>query len=125
MIAAYAVGLRYGPNGVAFAYSAAMALWAIPVILWCVNGTAISLRDILAAVSGPLISALPAGALAFGVRLICSPLVPSLPRLALGSGIILVTFFGVLLCTKKQKSLYLDLLRGLTISFSAARKIAA
>jgi O-antigen/teichoic acid export membrane protein len=125
MIAAYAVGLRYGPNGVAFAYSAAMALWAIPVILWCVNGTAISFRDILAAVSGPLTSAIPAGALAFGVRLICGPSVPSLPRLALGSGILLVTFFGVLLCAEKQKSLYLDLLRGLRVPCWAAHKIAA
>jgi O-antigen/teichoic acid export membrane protein len=125
MIAAYAVGLRHGPNGVAFAYSAAMALWAIPVILWCVNGTAISFRDILAAVSGPLTSAIPAGALAFGVRLICGPSVPSLPRLALGSVILLITFFGVLLCAEKQKSLYLDLLRGLRIPFSAAHKIAA
>jgi PST family polysaccharide transporter len=125
MIGAYALGLRYGPNGVAFAYSAAMALWAIPVILWCVNGTAISFRDVLAAVSGPLTSAIPAGALAFGVQLICGPSVPSLPRLALGSGIFLVTFFGVLLCVREQKLLYLDLLRGLRVPFLAAHKIAA
>jgi O-antigen/teichoic acid export membrane protein len=125
MIAAYAVGLRYGPNGVAFAYSAAMALWAIPVILWSVNGTAISFRDILLAVSGPLTSAIPAGALAFGVRSFCGPAVAPLPRLALGSGFLLVTFFGVLLCTAKQKSLYLELLRGLRGPFSAAHKIAA
>jgi O-antigen/teichoic acid export membrane protein len=125
MIAGYAVGLRYGPNGVAFAYSAAMTLWAIPVILWCVNGTAISFRDILAAVSDPLISAIPAGALAFGVRLILGPEISPLPRLALGGGILLATFFGVLLCAANQKSLYLDLLRGLRGSFSAAQKIAA
>src|SRR5262249_23060523 len=124
MIAAYAAGLRYGPNGVAFAYSAAMAFWAIPVILWCVSGTAISFRDILAAVSGPLTSAIPAGVLALGARVICGPSVPSLSRLALGSGILLVTFFGSLLCAEKQKSLYLDLLRGLRVPFSAVHKIA-
>ena len=125
MIAAYAVGLRYGPNGVAFAYSAAMALWVIPAILWCVHGTAISVRDVLAAVRGPLTAAIPAGAVALGVGLICGPSVPSLPRLALGSSILLVTFFGVLLCAEKQKSLYLDLLRGLRVPFSAAHKIVA
>ena len=124
MIAAYAVGLRYGPNGVAFAYSSAMALWAIPVILWCVSGTAVSFRDILEAVSGPLTSGIPAGALALGVRVICGHSIPSLPRLALGSSILLVTFFGVLLCAEKQKSLYLDLLRGLRVPFSAVHKIA-
>jgi O-antigen/teichoic acid export membrane protein len=125
MIAGYTLGLPYGPKGVAFAYSAAMALWAIPVILWCVHGTAISFRDILLAVSAPLSSAIPAGALALGVRLLCGPSVTPLPRLALGSSVLLVTFFGMLLCAAGQKSLYLDLLRGLKSPLSAADKVVA
>ena len=71
MITGYVMGLPYGPKGVAFAYSAVMTLWVIPHILWCVHGTAISLRDILLAVSRPLASGIVAGGLAFGVRLIC------------------------------------------------------
>ena len=125
MITGYTLGLPYGPKGVAFAYSTAMALWAIPVILWCVRGTAISFRDILLAVSAPLGSAIPAGALAFGVTLLCGPSVPPLPRLALGSGILLVTFFGMLLYVAGQKSIYLDLLRGLKSPLSAADKVVA
>ena len=71
MIAGYVMGLPYGPKGVAFAYSAVMTLWVIPLIVWCVHGTAISFRDILLTVSRPLASGILAGGLAFGVRLIC------------------------------------------------------
>jgi hypothetical protein len=40
-------------------------------------------------------------------------LVSPLPRLVLESSVLLITFFGVLLFVAGQKSLYLDLLRGL------------
>lgn len=71
IIAGYVMGLPYGPQGVAFAYSAVMTLWVIPFIAWCVHGTVVSLRDILLEVSRPLASGILAGALAFGVRLAC------------------------------------------------------
>ena len=113
MITAYAVALPYGPKAVAFAYSAALMLWVIPHIWLCVHGTVISVRDILLAVSRPLASGILAGGFAFGVRLIGGPLVSPLPRLVLESSVLLITFFGVLLFVAGQKSLYLDLLRGL------------
>jgi PST family polysaccharide transporter len=123
MITGYAIGLPYGPKGVAFAYSTVMILWAIPHILWCVHGGAISFRDILLAVSRPLASGILAGVLAFGVRLICGQFVPPLPRLVLESRVLLITFFGfgALLFAAGQKSLYLDLLRGPS---SAAEKLS-
>src|SRR5262249_5786360 len=113
MITGYVIGLPYGPKGVAFAYSTVLTLWLIPHILWCVHGTVISLRDVLLAVSRPLASGILAGALAFGVRQICGPFVSPLPRLVLESSVLFVTFFGALLFAAGQKSLYLDLLRGL------------
>jgi PST family polysaccharide transporter len=113
MITAYAVALPYGPKAVAFAYSAALTVWVIPHIWLCVHGTVISIRDILLAVSRPLASGILAGGLAFGVRLIGGSLVSPLPRLVLESSVLLITFFGVLLFVAGQKSLYLDLLRGL------------
>ena len=42
MIAGYVIGLPYGPRGMAFGYSAVMALWVIPHIAWCVHGTVIT-----------------------------------------------------------------------------------
>src|SRR5580658_4671187 len=100
----YAIGLPYGPRGVAFAYSAVMALWVIPFIAWCVHGTVVSFRDILLAVRGPLASSILAGGLAIGVRLICGQLFSPLPRLVLESSVLVGTFLGVLLCVAGQKS---------------------
>jgi O-antigen/teichoic acid export membrane protein len=113
MIASYVVGLRYGPRGVAFAYSAVMMIWVIPVIAWSVHGTLISIRDILLAISRPLASSIVAALLAFGVRSIYGHSLPPLPRLLFESAILLVTFVGTLLFVTGQKVLYLDLLRGL------------
>jgi O-antigen/teichoic acid export membrane protein len=113
MITGYAIGLPYGPKGVAFAYSAVLTLWVIPHILWCVHGTVISLRDVLVAVSRPLASGILAGALAFGVRLTCGQFVSPSTRLVLESSVLFVAFFGALLFVAGQKSLYLDLLGGL------------
>jgi PST family polysaccharide transporter len=124
MITGYAIGLPYGPKGVAFAYSAVMTLWVIPHILWCVHGTAISFRDILLALSRPLASSMLAGGVAFGVRLTCGQFFPPLARLVLESSVLFVTFFGVLLFAAGQKSLYLDLLRGLKGSSPVAEKLS-
>jgi len=124
MITGCAMGLPYGPKGVALAYSAVMMLWVIPHILWCVHGTAISLRDILLTVSRPLASGILAGGLAFEARLICGEFVSPLPRLILEASVLLVAFYVVLLFAAGQKSLYLDLLKGLKAPLSIAEKIS-
>lgn len=113
MIASYVVGLRYGPTGVAAAYSAVMLAWLVPLILWALHGTPVSPRDVAVELSRPLISALVAGALAFGVHMACGPAVPALLRLVLECSTVLLTFSGVLLFGTGQKAFYLELLRGL------------
>ena len=67
VMASYFVGLPYGPKGVALAYSTIMTLWVIPHLAWCVHGTGVSLKDIIWAISRPLLSAIVAAALAGGV----------------------------------------------------------
>src|SRR5271165_3619175 len=124
MITGYVIGLPYGPKGVAFAYSAVLTMWLIPRILWCVHGTVISLPDILLAVSRPVASGVLAGGVAFAVRLMYGQFFSPLPRLVLESSVLFVTFFGVLLFAAGQKSLYLDLLRGLWGPSSVAEKIS-
>ena len=113
MIAGYVLGLSHGPTGVAFAYSAVMLLWVIPVIAWSVHGTVISFWDVLLTVSRPLASSVVAAGLAFGVRLVYGQSLSPLPRLVLETTVLLVTFLGMLLFATGQKALYLDLLRGL------------
>ena len=113
MIASYVVGLRYGPKGVAAAYSAVMLAWLVPLILWALHGTPVSPRDVLVELSRPLLSAAVAGALAFGVHMACGTAVSALLRLVLECSTVLLAFCGVLLFGTGQKAFYLELLRGL------------
>jgi len=113
LIAGYLVGLPYGPQGVAFAYSAVMALWVIPFIAWCVQGTAVSFWDVVTALIRPLASGILAGGLAFAIRVACGQFLAPLPRLVLETSVLLIAFFGLLLFVGGQKTLYLDLIRGL------------
>ncbi len=124
IITGYVIGLPYGPKGVAFAYSAVMTLWVVPHIFLCVRGTAVSLGDILLAVSRPLASGMLAGGLAFGLRVMYGQFFSPLPRLVLESSVLLIAFFGTLLFATGQKSLYLDLLRGLRGPSSVAEKVS-
>jgi PST family polysaccharide transporter len=112
LIASYFIGLPYGPQGVAFAYSTIMLLWVIPVIVWSVHGTVISLKDILITASRPFASSAIAVAVAFGV---CSFHVQShWARLIVGGVVLLITYLGILFYIMGQKSFYLDLFRKLT-----------
>jgi PST family polysaccharide transporter len=113
MIAAYCMGLPYGPKGVAFAYSTVMTLWLIPLVFWALHGTVISPRDILLELSRPLASSIVAGGLAFGFRVACGQVVPPLSRLVLECALLFTSFAVVLLFMTGQKSFYIDLLRGL------------
>jgi PST family polysaccharide transporter len=108
MIASYFIGLPYGPRGVAFAYSTIMLLWVVPVIVWSVHGTVLSLKDILVTASRPLASSAVAAAVAFGA---CSLHVQShWATLIMGGSVLLTTYLGMLLYVMGQKSFYLDLL---------------
>ncbi len=118
VIGGYVIGLPYGPNGVAFGYSAVMTLWAIPHIAWCVHGTVISLCDILRTASRPLVSGIVAAVLAFGVQFVCGQSLSPLPRLILGTAVLLGAYVGMLFYVMGQKAVYWDLLRGLRRSSS-------
>jgi len=123
VITSYVLGLPYGPIGVAFAYSAVLILWVVPHILWCVHGTAISFRDIVREVSGPLVAGILAGVVAFGVRLTFGQLISPWYRLLLECGVLFFTFYGLLLFVVGQKSLYLDVLKGLKMASPVAEKV--
>ena len=113
MVASYIIGLPYGPRGVAFAYSAVMLLWLLPVIAWCVYGTAISLKDILRTVSRPLASVAPAALLAFTVMVSLAHVSSVLLRLCLECTVLFSTYFVFLLFVAGQKEFFLDLFRGM------------
>jgi O-antigen/teichoic acid export membrane protein len=114
MIVGYLVALPYGPKGVAFALSAIMTLWLVPLVIWALHGTNISPWDILLVVSRPLASGIVAAVPAVAVRFFCAQLLSPLPRLVLESAVLFGTFFGMLLFATGQKSFYFGLLRELT-----------
>ena len=113
VIGGYAVGLPYGPKGVAIGYSAAMILLALPIAAWSVHGTAVSLGDVLRAASRPIGAGIVAAALALGVQYILGPSLTPLLRLMLGTIILVGAYLAVLLFVMGQKAIYRDLLRGL------------
>lgn len=111
VIGGYAVGLRYGPSGVAVGFSATMTLLIVPVIAWAKHGTLISWRDIVNAVGRPFLSAAVAGALAFGVQFSFGRSLSPFLRLGLGVGVLSGTYLWMLLYVMGQKTTYLDLIR--------------
>ena len=110
MVGGYAIAVRFGPIGVAFAYSSVMLLWVWPAVRWAVHGTMISSSDVFLTVSRPLVSCIVAGAASLGLRLAIGDLSP-LPRLVLESGVLFGVFAVMLLFVMGQKPLFLDLLR--------------
>jgi O-antigen/teichoic acid export membrane protein len=114
MIVGYILGLPYGPRGVAFAFSALMILWVVPVIVWSIRGTGIFFRDILRALIWPLAASIVAGGLAFGLRLLYGQWFSPFSRLVLETSVLFGAFLGILLFLTGQKFFYLNLLRTLT-----------
>jgi O-antigen/teichoic acid export membrane protein len=113
VIAGCVIGLPYGPKGVALAYSAVMTLWVVPHIAWSVHGTVVSFRDIVVAVSRPLLSGFAAAAFAFGAQLLYGQWLSPLPRLVLGVSVLFAAYLGMLMYVMGQKAFYLGLLQGM------------
>lgn len=112
-IAGYVIGLPYGPQGVALAYSIVMILWVVPVIAWSVQGTRISFWDVVKVIGRPFGSIVVASVPAFGFRWFYGLTLPPLPRLVLECVVLFLVYAAVLLFLAGQKALYLELLRGL------------
>src|SRR5262249_41995109 len=113
VIFAYVVGLPYGPKGVAIAYSAAMTLWVIPHIAWCLHGTTISPSDVILVVSRPFLSGVVAATVAFVVQLQFEGWGSPFLRLVIEGGIMLSAYYLMLLLVMGQRAFYLDLLNAL------------
>jgi PST family polysaccharide transporter len=111
VISGYVIGLPYGPNGVALGYSAMMALWVVPHIVWCVHGTVVSLRDIVAALSRPFVSGLAATLVPFTLQLTYGQFLPPIPRVVIGLALFAAVYIAMLLGVMGQKMFYTDLLR--------------
>ncbi len=113
VIVSYVLGLPYGPQGVAFAYSAVLVLWLVPHMAWCIEGTSISWRDILRASGRPFLSALVASVVTFSAEVLYGPSLTPFPRLVLGGGLLLIVYLWMLLFVMGQKEFFIDLIQTL------------
>jgi PST family polysaccharide transporter len=104
-------GIGYGANGVAFGFSAAMALLVVPIVAWWMYGTGITAGDYWDSVRRPLISGFIAGAAGWGLNAAWGEVLSPLPRLTLGMGVLFGVYAVVLLVIMGQKGLYDELLK--------------
>ena len=116
----YVIGIPYGPNGVALAYSVAMTLWVVPHVLWCLHGTPIRVRDLLPTIVRPLIAGVAAGVTAAIVQHFVGSIEYPIVRLAIAGMAMMTVYLWILLFVMKQKDFYFDLLRGLLKSGNPA-----
>lgn len=113
LIVAYLLGLPYGATGVAFAFSAAMTLWLVPHVIWCLHGTVVSPKDILVATLRPVTAALVAVCLAWLVMQGAGQLPSTVLRLAIAGSVMMTAYAAILLFAMGQLEFYLTLFRAL------------
>jgi PST family polysaccharide transporter len=113
VIAAEIIGVRYGAVGIAFAYSLCMALLAVPMILWAIHDSVVSVADMIAAARPPLAAIAMATVAMAVMRVLVGPLAsPFLNLLAYG-GVLLTVYLWALLYAMRQHGFYFGLLREL------------
>ncbi|WOJ91241.1 lipopolysaccharide biosynthesis protein [Methylocapsa polymorpha] len=115
-IMSYLIGLPYGPQGIALAYSTAMALWVVPHLIWCLKDTMISVREFLLAMGPAMGSAAMAVAVAFVASSYVGHLQSPFWRLLFAGCVMGGVYVCMLLFIMGQKGFYLGLLSQLWTS---------
>jgi O-antigen/teichoic acid export membrane protein len=110
VIGGIAVGLRYGPPGVALGYSTAMMLLVWPVVVWSKRGTGLTGADYWNSIKRPMASGALATAAGWLVKFAFAAVLAPLPLLVLGLALSGGTYLLVLLIVMGEKELYADLL---------------
>lgn len=108
-IASYLIGLPYGPNGVALAYSSMMVLWLVPHMIWCLRGTGIAPAELFQSIWPPLGSAAVAAGVAYAAQISVGHFQSAVVRLALDSCVMGAVYTFMLLVVMGQRDFYLDL----------------
>jgi O-antigen/teichoic acid export membrane protein len=111
LILGYALGLRYGPAGVAMGFSATMTICVVPVLLWAKCGTLITMWDIFKSARPALVSIVMGVAATLVVRPLIDRMEPGFERLVLESSVLFGVYLFTLAFVMKQKSVYMGLLR--------------
>jgi O-antigen/teichoic acid export membrane protein len=96
IVAAFAVGLPFGPKGVAVSYSVALAVGTIPILRYSTSQSAVKLNGLFKALLPALGAALAAALVATVVVTVGTKQLPALARLAINIAVFLGTYCAVL-----------------------------
>ena len=100
-IAAVALGLPHGPQGVAIGLSASMLVLVVPLVIWARQGTSITVADVALAMWMPCFSALVGAAAGWGaVQAIDGG--HAIVRLAIGCGALFTVHFVVFAAFQRE-----------------------
>jgi O-antigen/teichoic acid export membrane protein len=113
MIAGYAVGLPYGPKGVAISYSVVMILATVPLLAWAIHNTPISLSEVFSSIARPLASICIASIAAYGASVLWGGFLAMWLRLLVELTVLFAIYGAFLAFVVGDKTLYLDVIRGL------------
>jgi len=102
-------GLRYGPNGVALGYSAALVILVWPLMAWSKHGTGITTGDYWNCVKPSLYAGIVGGAAGLLIRYVCYNIMGPATLLLTELTVSLGTYAFLLLIVLGQKAMYLDL----------------
>ena len=109
VIVAVVAGLRHGPPGVAFGYSAAMILLFVPLVAWSAHGTGITGRDYWESIRPPLVAGVAGMAAGWLFKFSFQSALAPLPTFVLGLTLSCVLYVCLLLFVMGQKRVYMDL----------------
>jgi hypothetical protein len=113
VVTSYGIGFRYGAEGVALGFSAAMLLLAFPTIHWATRGTVVSVRDILQQIWPPLCSILTGCAIAALLSPLTGAITSTILRLVIEVAILFCTYALMLIFAMRQRRVYANLFREL------------
>jgi len=114
LILGIAVGLPYGPTGVATGYTLAQLLLIVPAVAWAKKDTGISSGDVWRAIKSPIKSGVIAAIAGILFSALFESALPQVPRLILELAIVVGTYFSILLFGMGQWSFYSGLLTHFT-----------
>ena len=115
LIAAYLVGLPYGPIGIASGFSIMMLLKIVPVIAWAKQGSGISSRDIFESVKPPLFAGILAGAFTYMSKIYLLQAITLYPRFLLEVALLFSLYVYILVFVMNQKDFYHNLFKELSL----------
>ncbi|AFY34480.1 lipopolysaccharide biosynthesis protein [Calothrix sp. PCC 7507] len=111
VVTSFFVGLPHQASGVALAYAIAMLLQTVPCIYFAIQGTAITMLDVLQTIQPTFVSSVVASAIVFAIKIIINASLPIWITVIIYSVVMTIVYLLLMFYVFGKKSFYLGLLR--------------